>query len=52
MFFLMSYTLLKSSLKKNTPHFLKVVSKIRDRAEKKGMTDEILADALGIESAI
>lgn len=44
--------IIKVQPQKEYTSFLKVVSKIRDRAEKKGMTDEILADALGIESVI
>lgn len=45
------YTI-KVQPQKEYTSFLQVVSKIQENAEKRGVTDEILADALGIESII
>jgi hypothetical protein len=44
--------IIKIQPQKEYTSFLQVVSKIQENAEKRGVTDEILADALGIESII
>ncbi len=43
---------IKVQPQKEYTSFLEAVSKIRNNAEKRGLTDEILSDTLGIEAII